>query len=268
MARRLPARSQPGSPAGRVGRDRSDTLTGLVRAAICRSNSEQPQTDSFVAAIRDRYPIHGAALQQLIFGPGGASASSAGARVFDAPRQRSVTIEPQRISFETSTYERFEDLRDAIADVFEVVEGLELELAPTRVGPRYIDEIDKHDLPHLEWARYIAPALSSPLEHFQPPPQEHQSAALFEGLPGRNIVFAVRTDAAASGESDRIAGDPGTPVRPLLETSITDELRHEVRSRPGVAADRGAARAQPRTGRGALPPPARAGSCQSIRGGY
>jgi len=47
-----------------------------------------------------------------------------------------VTIEPQRISLETSTYERFADLRDAIADVFEVVQGLELELAPTRVGNR------------------------------------------------------------------------------------------------------------------------------------
>ncbi len=84
--------------------------------------------------IRDQYPIHGAALQQLIFGPVGASASSAGARVFDAPRQRSVTIEPQRISFETSTHERFEDLRDAIADVFEVVEGLELKPHPRTLG--------------------------------------------------------------------------------------------------------------------------------------
>ena len=222
-------------------------------------------TDAFVVAVRDQYPVAGPALPQLVIGPTGPAATSTGVRVFDVARQHAVTFASQRIAFETSAYRRFEELRDSITDLFRVVEGLGLELVPTRAGLRYIDEIDQEQLPEPRaWSRYIEPALSSPLEHFDPPPREHQSAALFERPDGHNIVlryglmhqpavdptgplviqepprgayYLIDIDSAWQGQERDVQitrwlvdklGELHAPVRHLFETSITDELRNQV----------------------------------------
>jgi uncharacterized protein (TIGR04255 family) len=221
--------------------------------------------DRLAAGLRDRYPIRGPALQQFVIGPAGASTSSGGIRLFDQPRQQAVTFENQRIVFETSRYHRFEELRDAIARVLGVVDTVDLVLVPIRVGLRYIDEIDEALLPEPgAWTRYISPALSSPLQHFDPAPQEHQSAALFEGSEGRNVVlryglmrqpavdptgalvieappagpyYLIDIDSAWQGQEDATPlaewllgklDDLHSPIRHLFETSITDDLRNEV----------------------------------------
>jgi uncharacterized protein (TIGR04255 family) len=223
-------------------------------------------TERFVAALRERFPIAGLPPhQQLVIGPGGASATSAGARVFDVARRHAVALAPQAMSYETSAYRRFEEFGDSIAQVLDVVEGLELGLAFTRVGLRYIDEIDEAQVPDPgAWHRYIQPALSSALDHFDPPPLEHQSAALFEIGESHHVVlryglmrqpavdptgplvieappsgryYLIDIDSAWEGRAD---GAPTTkwvrekldelhaPIRQLFENTITEELRNEV----------------------------------------
>jgi uncharacterized protein (TIGR04255 family) len=169
------------------------------------------------------------------------------------------------MTFETSAYRRFEELRDSIAAVLEVVDGLELEIVPRRAGLRYIDEIDEEQLPAPgEWHRYIDPALSSALDHFETRPLEHQSAALFEGGDGEQVVlryglmrqsavdptgplviespprgryYLIDIDSAwlGSDEAKPLAAWAleklsvlHAPVRRLFESSITNELRNEV----------------------------------------
>jgi uncharacterized protein (TIGR04255 family) len=148
-------------------------------------------TERFVEALRERFPIAGPPPhQQLLIGPSGASATSAGVRVFDTARRHAVALAPQAMSYETSAYRRFEEFGDSIGSVLDVVESLDLGVALTRVGLRYIDEIDESQLPDPgAWHRYIDPALSSALAHFDPAPLEHQSAALFEIGESHRVVL-------------------------------------------------------------------------------
>jgi uncharacterized protein (TIGR04255 family) len=227
-------------------------------------------TECFVEALRAQFPIAGPPPhQQLVIGPAGASASSAGARVFDTERRHAVALGPQAMSFETSAYRRFEEFRDSIGAVFDVVDGLGLALVPRRVGLRYIDEIDEEQLPERGARdRYIDPALSSPLAHFDPPPLEHQSAALFEVGESHRVVlryglmrqpavdptgplvieappggryYLIDIDSAWEGQVESAPltpwvgeklGQLHAPVRRLFESTITDELREVLRRRP------------------------------------
>jgi uncharacterized protein (TIGR04255 family) len=218
----------------------------------------------FVGALQEPYPIRGPAMQHLVLGPGG-PASVVGTRLFDHERRESVTLDGQRLAFETARYRRFEELRASVAELVNVLQSLDLVVAPVRVGLRYIDEIDEALLPEpRDWMRYIAPALASPLEHFDPPPLEHQSAALFEGPEDQNVVlryglmrqpavdptgpllidappqgryFLIDIDSAWQGEAEAAPladwllpklDDLHAPIRRLFETAITEELRNEV----------------------------------------
>jgi uncharacterized protein (TIGR04255 family) len=223
-------------------------------------------TERFVEALRERFPIAGPPPhQQLLIGPSGASATSAGARVFDTARRHAVALAPQAMSYETSAYRRFEEFGDSIGGVLDVVESLDLGVALTRVGLRYIDEIDESQLPDPgAWHRYIHPALSSALAHFDPAPLEHQSAALFEigeshrvvlryGLmrqaavdptgplvieaPPRGRYYLIDIDSAWEGRAEGVPlttwvreklDEMHAPKRQLFENTITEELRNEV----------------------------------------
>lgn len=223
-------------------------------------------TEQFVLALKAEFPIAGPPPhQQLVIGPTGAAATSAGARVLDAARRRAVALAPHSVSYETSAYSRFEDFSAWVEAVLDVVAGLKLTLSPLRVGLRYIDEIDASQLPEQgAWTRYIQPALSSPLSHFDPSPREHQSAALFEldeshrvvlryGLmrqaavdptgplvidsPPVGVYYLIDIDSSWEG---RVSSQPlvpwvketlnelHAPVRRLFESTITDDLRDEV----------------------------------------
>ncbi len=221
--------------------------------------------DNFVGALRERYPIRGPALQPLVLGPSGPVVSAAGTRVFDGDRRESVTLDGQRLTFETARYRRFEQLRQSVAQILDVLEALDLVVVPVRLGLRYIDEIDEELLPEpRDWTRYIAPALASPLKHFDPAPLEHQSAALFDNSGGQNVVlryglmrqpavdptgplvidapprgpyYLIDIDSAWQGQADGAPlarwllaklDDLHAPIRHLFETAITDELRDEV----------------------------------------
>src|SRR5437763_2611527 len=67
-------------------------------------------TEEFVNALAEDFPIPGPPPhQQFVLGPGGPSASAAGARLFDGNRRQAVLVAPQTVSYETSAYTRFED---------------------------------------------------------------------------------------------------------------------------------------------------------------
>jgi len=221
--------------------------------------------DGFVAALQEHYPIRGPGLPHLVLGPEGPLASTGGARMFDLDRREAVTLDSQRLTFETACYRRFEDFRASIAQILNALTALDVALVPVRVGLRYIDEIDEALLPEpRDWARYVAPALASPLQHFDPAPLEHQSAALFGGAEGHNVVlrygllrqpavdpagplvidapprgpyYLIDIDSAWQGEApvpplDRWLlaklDELHAPIRHLFETAITEELRNEV----------------------------------------
>jgi uncharacterized protein (TIGR04255 family) len=221
--------------------------------------------DGFVGALKQRYPIRGPAIPQLVLGPGGPGASATGARLFDGDRREAVTLDSQRLTFETARYRRFEQFRASVAQILDTIKALDLVVLPVRVGLRYIDEIDQELLSEpRDWTRYIAPALTAPLEHFDPAPLEHQSAALFGGSGGQNVVlryglmqqpvvdpagplvidappqgpyYLIDIDSAWQGEADAAPlaewvlpklDDLHAPIRHLFETAITDELRNEL----------------------------------------
>jgi uncharacterized protein (TIGR04255 family) len=223
-------------------------------------------TKRFVESVAERFPIPGPApVQQLVLGLGGPSASQSGARVFDSARRQAAGLGPQSLTFETSAYTRFEELRSSIAEVVEAVEALDLAVTATRMGLRYIDEIDEELLPEPgAWDKYIEPALSGALRLFDPPPVEHQSAALFDGDDGNNVVlryglmrqpavdptgalviespprgryYLIDIDSAWVGNEhaaplttwvlERL-GELHAPIRHLFERSITEVLRNEV----------------------------------------
>jgi uncharacterized protein (TIGR04255 family) len=233
----------------------------------------RPQTDAFVETLRDRFPISAppAAIQVVLGAPGGAPAAASGVRLFDTSRHETVAFGPHAVAYETSRYRRFEEFGGTIRSVLEVVDGLELGLAPRRIGLRYIDEVDVERLPEPgAWDRYIEPALASPLSHFTPAPVEHQSAALFEPDDGRRIVlrYGLMRQHAVDPTGPLVIDSPPrgpyylididsswedatadtmptsaawviemlaelhAPIRVLFESSITETLRNEVLRRP------------------------------------
>lgn len=223
-------------------------------------------TKAFADALKTEFPIAGPPPhQQLTIGPGGASASSAGARVFDLQRRHAVALGPQVLSYETSAYVRFEDFHALTSTVVATVEALALGPVLVRAGLRYIDEIDEEQLPDgARWDQYIDPSLSSSIYHFSSPPTEHQSAALFDFGEGHRVVlryglmrqpavdptgpliidsppqgryFLIDVDSSWEGRAEGAElsewvgaklTELHAPVRQLFESTITDELRNDV----------------------------------------
>jgi uncharacterized protein (TIGR04255 family) len=221
---------------------------------------------TFRDRLADEFPVVGTPPQQVVITPTGASASSSGARCFDAERRRSVLLTPESLGVETSRYTRFEDFRQVIATTIDALIEIGVPLTPLRVGLRYIDEIDEQALPSpVRWSTYIEPALARAIEHFAEAPAEYQAATLFEPAkdqrvllrygvmrqpavdpagplvidrPPRGRYFLIDIDSSwnrlepVTVTTDKewlldMLGTLHSPIRDLFERTVTDALRDQ-----------------------------------------
>lgn len=145
---------------------------------------------------------------QLTIGPetGPSAVNQAGYRLLTRDRMTAVTVGPNRIAVETTTYEHWEDFRDgvvtvalrAIGDELDAIAGLD------RVGLRYINEIRVPgagaDL--AGWREFIAPELLA-------------TAGLAAGQSIRTMQLALHLDRGDGAELLMRAG--------LLEGHVVDD---------------------------------------------
>jgi uncharacterized protein (TIGR04255 family) len=109
-------------------------------------------------ALRERYPILGGPppVMQVEFGPGQAQQRSRGSRLMNRERTRNVTLTSDAIAIETSRYERYEHFAQEIEWVLERVHTATPLPAVTRLGLRYIDEIQIAGISSVgDWGRWI-----------------------------------------------------------------------------------------------------------------
>jgi len=95
-------------------------------------------------ALRERYPILGGPppFMQFELGPGQPQQRIRGSRLMNRDRTRNVTLAGDSLAVETSQYERYELFAEEIDWVLERVHEVTPLPAVTRLGLRYIDEID------------------------------------------------------------------------------------------------------------------------------
>lgn len=114
-----------------------------------------------VAALQERYPILGSPpVMQLELGPGQAQQRARGSRLMNRERTKSITLTGDWIAAETSEYERYERFAEEIDWVLERVHAATPLPAVTRLGLRYIDEIQVEGVSDLaDWKAWINPDL-------------------------------------------------------------------------------------------------------------
>jgi uncharacterized protein (TIGR04255 family) len=110
------------------------------------------------AALRERYPILGGPppVLQVELGPGQAVQRTRGSRFMNRERTRSVTLTGDSVAVETSQYERYERFAEEVDWVLAQVNDSTPIPAVTRVGLRYIDEIEVEGVTSLSgWRPWI-----------------------------------------------------------------------------------------------------------------
>lgn len=113
-------------------------------------------------ALRERYPILGGPppVMQLELGPGQAQQRTRGSRLMNRERTRNVTLTGDSVALETSRYERYERFAEDIDWVMQRVDDAAPLPAMTRLGLRYIDEIQVDGVDALsDWKAWIKPDL-------------------------------------------------------------------------------------------------------------
>jgi uncharacterized protein (TIGR04255 family) len=109
-------------------------------------------------ALRERYPIIGGPppFVQLDLGSGQAQQRARGSRMTNRSRTWTVTMMSDTISIETSRYQRYEKFAEQVEWVLERVHNITPLPAVTRVGMRYIDEIEIEGADELgDWTPWI-----------------------------------------------------------------------------------------------------------------
>ncbi len=109
-------------------------------------------------ALRERYPILGgpAPVMQLELGPGQAQQRQRGSRLTNRERTKTLTLTGDSVALETSRYERYERFAEDVDWVLERVDAATPLPAVTRLGLRYIDEIQIEGTSTLsDWRAWI-----------------------------------------------------------------------------------------------------------------
>jgi uncharacterized protein (TIGR04255 family) len=97
---------------------------------------------------------------QLELGPGQAQQRPRGSRLMNRERTKNVTLTSDSVALETSRYVRYEDFAEEIDWVLERVHAATPLPAVTRLGLRYIDEIQIEGIATLsDWKAWINPDL-------------------------------------------------------------------------------------------------------------
>jgi uncharacterized protein (TIGR04255 family) len=113
-------------------------------------------------ALRERYPILGGPppLVQLDLGPGQPQQRARGSRLMNMARTWNVTITSEAVAVETSRYQRYEKFAEQVEWVLERIDAVTPLPAVTRLGLRYIDEIEMPGVDNLaDWQEWINPNL-------------------------------------------------------------------------------------------------------------
>lgn len=226
----------------------------------------------FERAIKHELPILGPVPQEVRIelqpaGPIATQHVGGGLRRLDRRRRRSIVLTPVNLILETSSYTRFEEFREFVDAALRALATSADIPASTRIGVRYIDEIDSALLAQpVHWDRYIAPALLGAMTHFGTTPVELQTAAIFRpsaedsvvlryGIANQPVVdpagplaitdspageyFLIDIDSSWSAPGDDLPEFNAdgvlehldrlhAPVREAFEAAITDELREEL----------------------------------------
>lgn len=114
------------------------------------------------SALRERYPILGGPppVLQLDIGPGQSQQRAQGSRLMNMSRTWNVTITGQTVAVETSHYQRYEKLAEEVEWVLERIHAATPIPAVTRLGLRYINEIEMPNIETLaDWKEWINPDL-------------------------------------------------------------------------------------------------------------
>ncbi len=109
-------------------------------------------------ALRERYPIMGGPppFVQVDLGPGQAQQRARGSRMTSRSRTWAVTMTSEAVSVETSRYQRYEKFAEQVEWVLERVQAVTPLPGVTRLGLRYIDEIEIEDVDELaDWKPWI-----------------------------------------------------------------------------------------------------------------
>jgi len=109
-------------------------------------------------ALKQRYPILGGPppVLQLELGPGQSVQRSRGSRLMSRDRTRSVTLIGDFVAIETSRYERYELFADEVDWVLRQIHEITPLPAVTRLGLRYIDEIQVEGVQSIaDWSPWI-----------------------------------------------------------------------------------------------------------------
>jgi uncharacterized protein (TIGR04255 family) len=226
----------------------------------------------FDKEIKRELPILGPVPQHVTIelqpaGPIATQHIGGGLRRLDRRRRRSIVLTPVNLTVETSSYTRFEEFRGFVAHALHALATSADIPASTRIGLRYIDEIDSKLLSEpVRWDRYIAESLLGAMTHFGTTPVELQTAAVFRpsaedtvvlryGIVNQPVVdpagplaiadspageyFLIDIDSSWSAPADDLPEfDPDhvlghldrlhAPIREAFEASITKELREEL----------------------------------------
>lgn len=222
--------------------------------------------DEIYEKVKDHFPIIGEA-PNLTFslGPSGPQHLTEGARFLDRDRTRSLAVVPTYVSFETSSYTRFEDFLDLTRMLLVSLDEVASIPSLQRVGLRYIDEISVDGADGLpSWKGFVADDLLAPAEFFSGfKPGEYRAATEFELNDGHSLTmrFGVTSERAVNDQGPlRIKNPPQgkyflldldstwaapegqhpefdidevinilyeshAPIREIFENSITDELK-------------------------------------------
>lgn len=174
---------------------------------------------AFARTVNKSFPIPGPPPHVTTFGLGPAGPTiqqhTEGVRRLDRRRRNSVVFAPEALIVETSAYGRFEQFAATAGEALAALATAADVVAALRIGLRYIDEIDIHDLPApVRWADYIEPALLGPLEHFGREPRELQVASVFQLTEEQRVILRY-------GVVEQPVVDPNGPL--IIDRSAEDK---------------------------------------------
>jgi uncharacterized protein (TIGR04255 family) len=156
--------------------------------------------------LRSRFPILGAPpFVQLDMHPGGAQQTVRGMRVVDRPRTQTIVVASDSLSVETSRYTRYEDFAELLGWVLGEVDAIGHLASTTRIGLRYIDEVEIDGAVHpQDWRPWIN--------------NELLVGGIIDGYVTRDYLTGVSLDVAAN---HRMAVRYGVVSQPVVDPNGT-----------------------------------------------
>lgn len=168
-------------------------------------------------------------------------------------RDKTLTIAPAVVLIKRDRYSTYEELREEFDSILEPLFTLEPEIEASRVGLRYINQIDIEDDEPLRWSKYIDPRLLGLFDRFPDPNELARLMHVVElkrddlnikfqfGMPNpdfpstiRRRLFVLDLDGYAQGPQglDELKAhieSAHSHIQELFESSITDDLREAMR---------------------------------------